>query len=194
MNIGKGWCVNQIVMALGVVLMASRVAEATTVALDMSSAEFTVRGQMICQPVPGAPGGLFAFDGGSIEVRLITQTGMPGTGAYTAEVYDSEDRLLGTATGAAALARRDQTWFARAVLSLDPQLPVGTVTRDGGYLQVVVGPDGRFAEGHVVVAARGEAGTVVLQVASVPGGEFTDIATCSGRGVAEISIPYAVFP
>jgi hypothetical protein len=64
----------------------------------------------------------------------------------------------------------------------------------GGHLHVVVGAEGRFAAGHLVVAARGESGVVVLQVASGSGGEYADIVTCSGRGVAEISVPYAVFP
>lgn len=194
MHVIRGWCVSRIVMALGAVLVVPPVAEASTLQLVMSAAEVTVRGRMICQAVAGAPGELFAFDGGSVEARLLPQTQTPGTGSYTAEAYDSEDRLLGTATGAAALAKLNQPWFARAVVALDPQLPAGTVSKNGGHLFVVVGPDGRFAAGHVVLAARGEGGGVVLQVGSGPGSQYVDIATCSGRGVAEISIPYAVLP
>jgi hypothetical protein len=185
---------SRIVMTLGAVVMVSRVAEATTLQLDLSSAEVTVRGQMICEAVPGAPSELFAFDGGSVEARLIPQTLTPGTGSYTAEVYDRQDRLVATATGTAALAKLGQTGFARVVITADSQLPVGTVSRDGGFLQVVVGPDSRFAAGHLVLTARGEIGVVVLQVSTDPGSDYVDIATCSGRGVAEISIPYAVFP
>jgi len=180
-------------MTMGALLVVSSVAEATTIHLDPSSAKFRVRGQMTCQPVADAPGGFFAFDS-NVDVRLLPLTLTPGGGSYAAEVYDSRDRLVGTATGTPGMARRNQTWFARAVLASDPALPVGAVSRAGGHLQVVVGAVGRFAAGHVVVTARGDAGNVVLQVASPPGTEYVNVITCAGRGVAEISIPYAVFP
>ena len=179
-------------MTIGAPLVVASVAEATTIHLDTSSATFTVRGQMACQAVPGAPGGLFAD--GNVEARLLPLTLAPGTGSYSAEVYDGRDRLVGTATGAVGLAKMDRTWFARAVLAADPALPVGSVSKAGGHLTVVVGSDGRLATGHVVVTTRGEAGTVVLQIGSSPGTEYVSVATCAGRGVAEVSIPYAVFP
>ena len=193
MDAVRRWRVSRFVMTMGALLVVSSVAEATTIHLDPSSATFRIRGQMSCQPVVGAPGGFFAFDS-NVDIRLLPQTLTPEGGSYAAELYDSRDRLVGTATGTPGQVKQDQTWFARVVLASDPDLPVGTVSRAGGHLQVVVGADGRLAAGHVVVTVRGPAGVVVLQVASTPGTEYVNVAICSGRGVAEISIPFAVFP
>jgi hypothetical protein len=150
---------------------------------EAQDVEIYTRGQMTCvQHVQSANVVVTAS-----AAQLVLVNSATGLGSLSIEVYDKYSKLAGHVPGHGggllnyvSLTR----WTADNV----------NIAADFSQMAVMGAPDGRFASGYFVLTARGTWDPYTPFVSLTPDGSYgvTTFATCSGTGVAEVTIPFAI--